>query len=48
MINYFFKIKKKISIYFNFLKRVRFVYGYIKKKKLIIFDDISSELSFVF
>ncbi len=45
---FFFQIKKKIFTLINFLKRVNFVFGKVEKKKVIIFDDITGELSFFF
>lgn len=45
---FFFQIKKKIFTLINFFKRVNFVFSKIEKKKIIIFDDISGELSFFF
>lgn len=44
----FFRFKRRINIYFKLFKRVKFMYGLIKKKKIIIFDDITGELSFFF
>ena len=43
-----FRIKKKIFILINFFKKINFVFSKIDKKEIIIFDDITGELSFIF
>ena len=42
------RIKKKIFTLINFFKKINFVFSKIDKKEIIIFDDITGEVSFIF
>lgn len=46
--SFLFQIKKKVFTLINLLKRVRFVFNKLEKKEIIVFDDITGELSFFF
>ena len=45
--NIFTKLLNRFVYYYKFFKKVKFLFKLPKKNKIIIFDDIGSEISFI-